>query len=120
MIARGAPHELKQQTGGPVLEVRPADPADVDAAASQLAPPADGLPEVDRDTGMVRVSVEDAGLLAVAVRRLDDAGITVADLALRRPSLDEVFLHLTGRRAQPADSAESQPVSKRRTRRRAA
>jgi oleandomycin transport system ATP-binding protein len=119
VIARGTPHELKQQTGGPVLEVRPADPADVGAVASLLAALAGSSPDVDRDTAVVRVCINHTGLLAAAVRRLDDAGITVTDLALRRPSLDEVFLHLTGRKAQPA-SSELQPVRKRHTRRRAA
>lgn len=45
---------------------------------------------------LVEVPVNDTALVAVAVRRLDEAGIAVADLALRRPSLDDVFLQLTG------------------------
>lgn len=122
VIARGTPHQLKQQTGGPVLQVRPAEPGDLEAVASQMAALAGDVPDLDRDTGVVRICIDDARLLAVAVRRLDDAGITVTDLALRQPSLDEVFLHLTGHRAQhqPAGSAETRPVPKRRTRRRAA
>jgi oleandomycin transport system ATP-binding protein len=102
--------------------VRPAEPGDLEAVASQMAALAGDVPDPDRDTGVVRICIDDARLLAVAVRRLDDAGITVTDLALRQPSLDEVFLHLTGHRAQhqPAGSAETRPVPKRRTRRRAA
>ncbi|MGH8930651.1 MAG: ATP-binding cassette domain-containing protein [Egibacteraceae bacterium] len=101
VIAHGTSQQLKAQTGGPVLEVRPADPADMEAVASQMAALAGDLPDVDRDTGVIRVCIAHAGLLAVAVRRLDDAGIAVTDLALRRPSLDEVFLQLPGAGLNP-------------------
>jgi oleandomycin transport system ATP-binding protein len=100
VIARGTSDELKWQIGGQVLELRPVDPAHLGAAADALASLSGGSPAVDPDSGMVGVSVDDASLVAAAVRRLDDAGVPIADLALRGPSLDDVFLSLTGRRAK--------------------
>jgi oleandomycin transport system ATP-binding protein len=101
-IARGTPDELKEQIGGQVLEVRPHDPARLDEVAATLAALADTAPVVDRDARLVAVAVADTSLVAAAVRRLDDTRITVTDLALRRPSLDDVFLQLTGHRAEPS------------------
>jgi oleandomycin transport system ATP-binding protein len=117
VIARGTSEELKRQTGGQVLELRPADPAHLGAAADALASLAGGRPAVDPDTGRVGVSVDEAALVAAAVRRLDDAGVAIADLALRGPSLDDVFLSLTGRRAEPApaDQAPTDPRDDQRS-----
>ena len=106
VIARGTSDELKRQTGGQVLELRPADPAHLGVAADALAALSGGSPAVDPETGLVGVSVDDASLVAEAVRRLDDAGVPIADLALRGPSLDDVFLSLTGRKAETAPAAE--------------
>jgi oleandomycin transport system ATP-binding protein len=107
VIARGTSDELKRQTGGQVLEVRPTEAANVDAVATELATLADSLPSINRNTRLVGVGVEDTALVAVAVRRLDEAGIAIADLALRRPSLDDVFLQLTGHRAEGNKSGTS-------------
>jgi oleandomycin transport system ATP-binding protein len=119
VIARGTSEEVKRQTSGQVLELRPADPAHLGAAADALASLGGGSPTVDPDTGLVGASVDDASLVASAVRRLDDAGVAIADLALRRPSLDDVFLHLTGRKAETAP-AEEAPTRGRHDRRSAA
>ncbi|MGH3853472.1 MAG: ATP-binding cassette domain-containing protein [Pseudonocardiaceae bacterium] len=100
VIACGTSDELKRQTGGLVLEVRPADPADLDAVAAELAALTGGLPTLDCATRLVGVPARDTALVAAAVRRLDEVGIALADLALRRPSLDDVFLQLTGHRAE--------------------
>jgi oleandomycin transport system ATP-binding protein len=110
VIARGTPDELKRRTGGQVLEVRPAAATDVDAVAAELTTLSGGTPSIDRDTRLVGIPVDDTALVAAAVRRLDDAGIALADLALRRPSLDDVFLQLTGHRAEPRSPADD-PVS---------
>jgi oleandomycin transport system ATP-binding protein len=96
VIARGTPDELKTDAGGQVLEVRPAGPAGLEATARALAELAGGTPVVDPDTRLASVPMDDPGLLAEVVRRLDHAGVRVADLALRRPTLDDVFLRLTG------------------------
>ncbi|MGH8932536.1 MAG: ATP-binding cassette domain-containing protein [Egibacteraceae bacterium] len=119
VIARGTSDELKAQTGGQVLEVRPQDPSRLDETATTLATLAGGAPVVDREGRVVGVSVDDTALVAAAVRQLDAAGIRVADLALRRPSLDDVFLQLTGHRSQAAPAKQA-ASGKRRHRRNAA
>jgi oleandomycin transport system ATP-binding protein len=119
VIARGTSEQLKRQTGGQVLELRPADPAHLGVAADALASLSGGSSTVDPDAGLVGVAVDDASLVAAAVRRLDDAGVAIAGLALRGPSLDDVFLNLTGRKAETA-AAEEAPIRGRRDRRSAA
>jgi oleandomycin transport system ATP-binding protein len=101
VIAHGSPDQLKAKIGGEVLEARPADPADLDRAAELLATLVGAPSTIERNIRLVSVPMPDPTWLPVAVRRLDEAGIPVVDLALRRPSLDEVFLALTGR---PADA----------------
>ncbi|SDJ37089.1 oleandomycin transport system ATP-binding protein [Actinokineospora alba] len=96
VIATGTPDDLKRRTGGQTLQVRPTLIGDVAAVASILRGLA-GEPHVDLDTGLLTAPVDDPMLLSTLVRRLDDAGITVDELALRLPSLDEVFLAMTGR-----------------------
>ncbi len=98
VIARGTADELKTHAGGQVLEVRPAGPDGLETTARVLAELAGGTSEVDPDTRFASVHMDDPGLLAEVVRRLDRAGVRIADLALRRPSLDDVFLRLTGHR----------------------
>jgi ABC-2 type transport system ATP-binding protein len=100
VIAQGTPAELKARTGRSVVEVR-ARRGDADAVAATLAVIGADAPQIDDATGRVTVTVDTgtAGLLET-VRALDARGLTVDDVALRRPTLDEVFLHLTGR---PAD-----------------
>ena len=99
VIAAGTPLQLKARVGGQVLQARPADPGDVPATVQVLAALADGEGP-HHDGQVVTVTVADRSALAQAVRRLDEAGIAVEDLALRRPSLDEVFLALTGHPAE--------------------
>ncbi len=110
VIAEGTSAQLKDTVGGNVLELRVPSPAALDSAVAAVAPLATGAPQVDRLTGGVRLAIGSAGsgVLAEAVRRLDAAGVTVEDLALHRPSLDDVFLVLTGRRTD-ADGASATP-----------
>jgi daunorubicin resistance ABC transporter ATP-binding subunit len=107
VIARGTSQELKRQAGGQQLEVRPADPADIDAVATALATLTGSSPGIDRGAGRVAVAVDDTALVATAVRRLDEVGIAIADLALRGPSLDDVFLQLTGHRTEANEPGTS-------------
>ena len=100
VIAAGTADELKSAAGGPVLQVRPAQPEQVPAVAAILSELADGDQALTHDSHFVTVSVADRSLLATAVRRLDDARIAIDDLSLRRPSLNEAFLSLTGRSAE--------------------
>jgi oleandomycin transport system ATP-binding protein len=105
VIATGTPDELKTRTGGQVLEVLPADRARLDQTAALVAGRTGTLPAIDAESGMVRASVTDAAVLPVIVRDLDEAGVDLAEFTLRKASLDEVFLTLTGNRSQdePAD-----------------
>jgi ABC-2 type transport system ATP-binding protein len=105
LIAEGTPDELKDRVGGERLEVHLADSTAVDAALRALAPMSDEPPSVDEDT--VRLTVRQrTGTIVEAVRRLDEVGVGVDDLGLRRPTLDDVFLSLTGHAAEAADEEE--------------
>jgi ABC-type multidrug transport system ATPase subunit len=106
VIAAGTPDQLKAQTGRDVVQVHPRHAADIDAVAGVLAHIGDDAPRVDHNAKIVTVGVDNASQLIEAVRRLDEAGVTVDDIALRRPTLDEVFLHLTGHMAEDATDTE--------------
>jgi oleandomycin transport system ATP-binding protein len=100
VIAAGTPAQLKTRVGGQVLQARPADPADLSATEKILSEFADGDDATHTDGQLVTVAIVDRSALGQAVRRLDDAGIGIEDLSLRRPSLDEVFLAITGHLAE--------------------
>ncbi|MFC8614802.1 ATP-binding cassette domain-containing protein [Micromonospora purpureochromogenes] len=104
VIAQGTPEELKAKTGGQVLTVRPVDAADLPTVRAIAGEVARATPEVAQTT--VTVPVNDPDVLPAVVRRLDAAEIQVAELALRGSSLDEVFLSLTGHRAEQDASAD--------------
>ncbi len=106
VIAEGTSDELKDRVGGERLEVRLDTPAQTDLAEQALAPMSDDPPVCER--GLVKVSVRKrSGTIVEAVQRLTEAGVGVDDLALRRPTLDDVFLSLTGHAAEePADEQE--------------
>jgi oleandomycin transport system ATP-binding protein len=104
IVAEGTPAALKAQTGRQSLDVRPADPADLDKVESILAQVVGTAPSIDADRGLVSVAVTGGLAMPAVVRRLDDAGITVTELSLRLPSLDEVFLGLTGHAAVTPDT----------------
>jgi ABC-2 type transport system ATP-binding protein len=107
LIAEGTSDELKDRLGGERLEVRLEPDADRAAAAGALAPMSDEPPSVDG--ALVRVSVRRRdGAIVEAVRRLSDAGVGVDDLALRRPTLDDVFLALTGHAAEDASGEDEE------------
>jgi ABC-2 type transport system ATP-binding protein len=106
-IAHGTSDELKAQVGGERVEVVVGTPADLDGARSILASLADGDVTVEEHSRRITAPVKGgAGLLTEALRRLDAESITVLDVALRRPTLDDVFLTLTGHAAEVAAEAE--------------
>jgi oleandomycin transport system ATP-binding protein len=109
VIATGTSEQLKARTGAQTVTVRPADEADRDAVAALVGQIASG--PVDLSGPIVGAPVSDPGALAALVRRLDEAGVTVAELSLRSPSLDEVFLNLTGHRAEDQKAEEGSPVA---------
>jgi oleandomycin transport system ATP-binding protein len=100
VVASGTPAELKAMTGTQTLAVRAADRGLAPRVAAAVAEISGVQPEIHADTGLVVVTVSDPAMAAAVVRRLDDEAITAAELTLRLPSLDEVFLTLTGHRAE--------------------
>jgi len=103
VIAAGTPGDLKTRVGGHVLQAQPADPADLPATERILAELARPGDEPFTDNQLVSVRIDDRSALGQAVRRLDEANIAIDDLSLRRPSLDEVFLSITGHLAENED-----------------
>jgi ABC-2 type transport system ATP-binding protein len=99
VIAEGTAAELKDRVGGDRLEVRLERDSEAEAASTALASVVSGTPELADGVLVAAVSRRD-GTVANALRRLDEAGIEVSDLTLRRPSLDDVFLSLTGHEAE--------------------
>jgi ABC-2 type transport system ATP-binding protein len=99
VIAEGTSDELKDRVGGERLEVHLEDGTDAERAIGVLAELAGEAPVLDDHT--VRVAVRRrSGLIAETVRRLDDADVSIEDIALRRPTLDDVFVALTGHAAE--------------------
>jgi ABC-2 type transport system ATP-binding protein len=108
LIAEGTSDELKDRLGGERLEIRLDDGADSERARQVLATMSDEAPVCE--DGLVRLGVRERnGAIVRAVHLLSEAGIGVDDLALRRPTLDDVFLALTGHAAEEdgADAAEN-------------
>jgi oleandomycin transport system ATP-binding protein len=98
VVADGRSDELKRKIGGQTLQVRPTHEKDMDLTERILVDLTGVKPLRNDDTGLLNTPVDDPVLLSTLVRRLDEAGITVDELALRLPSLDEVFLAITGER----------------------
>ncbi|HLM63355.1 MAG TPA: ATP-binding cassette domain-containing protein [Acidimicrobiales bacterium] len=97
VIAAGPPDDLKNRAGRDVIEVRPRAAGDMPAVEGVLATVAIETPRSDLDTRRVSAVVEGGSeQLTLVVRSLDDRHIAVDDISLRRPTLDEVFLALTG------------------------
>ena len=112
VIAAGTPDELKDRAGRDVIEVRPQAAGDLPAVEDVLTSVANETPRCDLDTSRVSVAADGgADQLTLVVRLLDERGIAVDDVGLRRPSLDEVFLTLTGRGVAPAATDQADPTS---------
>jgi len=100
VIAEGTPNELKDQVGGERLDIHLCDGQRGEEAVAALASIASDRPFLE--DGSVRVPVaQRRGTIAEAVRALDDAGIAIDDISVSVPTLDDVFLNLTGRPAEP-------------------
>jgi len=112
-IAHGTADELKAQVGGERVEIVVGTSADLDGAWTVLAALADGPIVVEEHTRRVTAPVQGgAGVLVEALRRLDADGIAVLDVALRRPTLDDVFLTLTGHAAEVEAKAKAKGAGK--------
>jgi ABC-2 type transport system ATP-binding protein len=100
VVASGTPAELKAKAGRDVIELHLQDESLLDAAGHALVSLGADAPRIDLPTRRVSIPVDDGtDCLTDAVRMLDDARIRVDDIGLRRPTLDEVFLALTGKEA---------------------
>jgi ABC-2 type transport system ATP-binding protein len=110
VIAEGTSDELKDRVGGEMLSLRLADRSQCPEAVGVVLGLGTGGENAENDTGEITVPVGNEGpaILIEAVRRLDDAGIKLADVALRRPSLDDVFLALTGHAAEDRPDGEQE------------
>jgi ABC-2 type transport system ATP-binding protein len=99
VIADGSPDDLKRQVGGDVIEVRVTDESDLSLARDALEGCTGGRPQIE--AGLHRATVptgsgSGTGTLVAVGRRLEEAGVELDDLGIRRPSLDDVFFSLTG------------------------
>jgi ABC-2 type transport system ATP-binding protein len=113
IIARGTADELKSQVGGERIEVVVRDPSRMAETVDLLAPGALGRPDVDQHTRRITVPTSGgAAHLVEVVRDLDAHGVDIDDIGLRRPTLDDVFLSLTGHAAEtsPGGGDEREPA----------
>jgi ABC-2 type transport system ATP-binding protein len=116
VIAEGTSDELKTRVGGEVLALRVTDRTKAAAAAGAVLGLGPGGGSVDNHTGEISVPVGSDGtaILTEAVRRLDAEDIKLADIGLRRPTLDDVFLSLTGHAAEGAEPGPAGDGDRRR------
>jgi ABC-type multidrug transport system ATPase subunit len=113
VIANDTPANLKSQLGSTVVEMRFDGHGGSERAATLLSGNVNG--QVERDDGTIRITSNDgARILIDVLRTLDANGVEPETLAVREPSLDDVFLALTGHRAESDDEASKEPVMSRR------
>jgi ABC-2 type transport system ATP-binding protein len=106
IIARGTADQLKSQVGGERVEVVVRDVGHIADARQLLAQATRGEPSLDEHTRRLTAPTDTgADSLVAVIRALDDAGIAIDDIGLRRPTLDDVFLSLTGHHAEDADTS---------------
>jgi ABC-2 type transport system ATP-binding protein len=117
IIARGTADELKSEVGGERIEVVVRDRAAVPRAMELLQADCHGTVTLDEHTRRLTVPASGGGatILVQVVRDLDEAGIVIDDIGLRRPTLDDVFLSLTGHAAEVLPDTEPEPVPARRS-----
>jgi ABC-2 type transport system ATP-binding protein len=110
LIADGSPGQLKAMIGGDHIDVILRDAADLPAATQIVARVSGASPETDPYSARVTAPVQDPlGSIIDTARELREAGLEVEDLTLRRPTLDEVFLRLTGRAADDDQETAGKP-----------
>jgi len=105
VIAEGTSDQLKDRVGGEMLQLVLADREQMGVASNALAGLGAGDQKIEKDLGEIQIPVgtDGPGTLTESIRRLDDARVTLRDVALHRPSLDDVFLALTGHTAEDAE-----------------
>jgi ABC-2 type transport system ATP-binding protein len=111
IVARGTADELKGRSGGDVLQITVADPSKLEDVREALASLSTKEPQVEPVLSQIGVPVADGTrVLIEAVRRLDEHNIEIADVVLRRPTLDDVFLALTGEGGNQEGSSSQEGV----------
>ncbi len=108
VIALGTPSELKSRVGALTISARPVDAADLPILIDAITEVAITTPEIAGS--LVTAAVADPSAVPTLVRRLDAAGVLASELSLRGSTLDEVFLSLTGRRAEDEKILEGAAV----------
>ena len=111
VIAEGTPGSLKASVGGGALRVRLLDSQQRDAAARLLGGMLDAEPHLEADPAALSVRIDDAQRAADAVAELSGAGLGLAGFSLAQPSLDEVFLALTGHPAEDDDDMQEEKAA---------
>ena len=106
VIASGTPNELKSRSGRDVIEIHPARQEDLAAVAAIVQSVIDHDVHVEQESLEVTAAIDDAAQFAAIVRAVTDSGIDLDDIAKRRPTLDEVFLGMTGRPASETPTTE--------------
>jgi ABC-2 type transport system ATP-binding protein len=115
VIAEGTSEELKTRVGGDVVDVR-VERQDLEKAMEAVAGLGTGM-QINKENAEITISVGQANgadLLVDTVRRLDSAGIRLTDIQLRRPTLDDVFLTLTGRAAEEGPDEDGAEAGKKK------
>ena len=101
IIAQGTADELKRQVGGDMIEIHMTNHRDAPRAANAIIQFGSEQPRVNEDSGIITMPVKGgAPVLVDIVRQLDDVSLKLSDIILRRPSLDDVFMKLTGHTAE--------------------
>ncbi len=110
VIAEGTSGQLKASVGSGAVKVRVADPTDRPALATLLAESLDAEPVLDSDPASLSFRVADPTVVAGALHRAGEHGLLISEYSLGQPSLDEVFLALTGRPAEETAPATNDPT----------
>ncbi len=111
VIAEGSPSQLKSRIGGDRIDVVVREPRDLDRAQLVLSRLTSAAPKINIDDRCISIQVSNpAGALQDVVRLFDADGIGLDDLAMRRPTLDDAFLQLTGRRSSRVELSQEVPA----------
>jgi daunorubicin resistance ABC transporter ATP-binding subunit len=111
VAAHGTSDSLKRRMGSQTLDLRLSDTGRLEEAARRVESIVNAAPVVDVQTGQVSAAVTDSQVMPAIVRSLDEAAIEISELSLRLPSLDDVFLMLTGHRATTKDENDKEAAA---------
>lgn len=113
MIAEGTADELKDMVGGSVVQLTVQEP-DRATVADLLRSVSGDEPSIDHPTGRMSIPASSADTLLAVARKLEEASITPDDIGMRKPTLDDVFLSITGHAAESGEPAPKRPARSRR------